>query len=109
MQFSVLFFYLLILFLPTQLGRHFFFDFSFVSGIRIDYLAPTIYLTDILVLLLFIAWVLNLLGRHSGKRSASRISNVQRDSGQARLASRPLRLVGDEARAKRELRRRGPK
>ena len=38
--------------LPTQLGKHFFLPFSFVSGVRIDYLAPTIYLIDIVFLLL---------------------------------------------------------
>lgn len=46
--------FLFLLFLPTQLGRHFFFDFSYISGIRIDYLAPTIYITDILAILLFV-------------------------------------------------------
>ncbi len=46
--------FLFVLFLPTQLGKHFFFDFSYVSGIRVDYLAPTIYLTDILAFILFI-------------------------------------------------------
>jgi len=56
-----LFFYLLILFLPTQLGRHFWPDFSFVSGIRVDYLAPTLYVTDILILLLFITWTFSLI------------------------------------------------
>ncbi len=41
-------FYILIFLLPTQLGKHFFFDFSYVSGVRVDYLAPTVYLTDLL-------------------------------------------------------------
>ena len=45
-------FYLLLLLLPTQLGRHFFFDFSFISGIRSDYLTPTIFLTDIIIFLI---------------------------------------------------------
>ena len=54
-------FYLLILSLPTQLGRHFWPDFSFVSGIRIDYLAPTLYFTDIIVFLLFTAWIIPLI------------------------------------------------
>ncbi len=45
-------FYLLLLLLPTQIGRHFFFHFSFISGLRSDYLAPTIYLTDIIVFFL---------------------------------------------------------
>jgi len=44
------FFWLLLLFLPTQLGLHFWPDWAGVLGRRVDYLAPTIYLTDILVL-----------------------------------------------------------
>jgi O-antigen ligase len=35
------------LLLVSQFGKHFFFPFSYLSGIRIDYLAPTLYLTDI--------------------------------------------------------------
>ncbi|MGH7204506.1 MAG: O-antigen ligase family protein [Candidatus Levyibacteriota bacterium] len=46
---------LFFLFLPTQLGKHFWPDFSVVSGIRIDYLSPTFYFTDLLLLTLFIA------------------------------------------------------
>lgn len=46
------FFYLLVLFLPTQLGKHFWPQFSFVDGIRLDYLSPTIYFTDALILLI---------------------------------------------------------
>lgn len=38
--------------LPTQLGKHFFFEFSYLGGVRIDYLAPTLYLTDVFALLL---------------------------------------------------------
>jgi len=44
--------FLFLLFLPTQLGKHFFLFFSYLSGVRVDYLAPTIYLTDFLALLL---------------------------------------------------------
>lgn len=47
--------FLLILLLPTQFGRHFFLPFSYLSGVRVDYLAPTIYATDIIVL--FLAFV----------------------------------------------------
>ncbi len=43
---------LLLLFLPSQFGKHFWPSFSYVSGVRVDYLSPTIYLTDILILLL---------------------------------------------------------
>ncbi len=45
--------FLVLLFLPTQLGRHFWPQFSFVYSLPIDYLSPTIYFWDILVLLLF--------------------------------------------------------
>lgn len=40
---------LIVLFLPTQLGWHFWPDFSRVAGIKIDYLSPTLYFTDILL------------------------------------------------------------
>lgn len=49
--------YLLVFLLPTQLALHFWLPSSFVFGIRVDYLAPTIYLTDILFLSLFMVWV----------------------------------------------------
>ncbi|MFA6391107.1 MAG: O-antigen ligase family protein [Patescibacteria group bacterium] len=42
-------FFLLLLLLPTQFGKHFFLDFSYLFGVRVDYLAPVIYLTDIIV------------------------------------------------------------
>ncbi len=48
---------LFILLLPTQLGKHFFLSFSYLSGVRVDYLAPTVYTTDILAfILLMINW-----------------------------------------------------
>jgi len=40
-------------FLPTQLGKHFFFSFSYLSGVRVDYLAPTFYFNDIIFILIF--------------------------------------------------------
>ncbi len=33
---------------PTQLGKHFWPEWSLAGGVRVDYLAPTIYLTDLL-------------------------------------------------------------
>jgi O-antigen ligase len=48
---------LLVLFLPTQFGKHFWPQFSLVTGIRVDYLSPTVYFTDILVALLFIFYI----------------------------------------------------
>jgi len=52
-----LIFYSILLFLPTQLGRHFWPSWSYVSGLRIDYLSPTVYVTDILLALLFFVWL----------------------------------------------------
>jgi O-antigen ligase len=52
-------FYLLPLFiflLPTQLGIHFWPDWSFISGVRIDYLSPTFYLEDAIALLLLFSF-----------------------------------------------------
>lgn len=51
---SKLFFYLLLLFLPTQFGRHFWPSSSFIQGLRLDYLSPTIYFTDLIIVLIFV-------------------------------------------------------
>ncbi len=51
------FFWLLLLLLPIQLGKHFWPDFSLVFGIRVDYLSPTVYLTDVVVVVLLALWV----------------------------------------------------
>lgn len=45
-------FFSFLFFISTQFGKHFFLPFSYLSGVRVDYLAPTIYLTDILILIL---------------------------------------------------------
>ena len=45
---------LLLLFLPAQLAKHFWPEWSYVLGLRIDYLSPTLYLTDILIFLILI-------------------------------------------------------
>ncbi|RJR14799.1 O-antigen ligase domain-containing protein [Candidatus Microgenomates bacterium] len=44
-------FFLFLLLLPTQLGIHYWPSFALVLGRRIDYLSPTVYLSDILLLL----------------------------------------------------------
>jgi O-antigen ligase len=46
--------FLLLLLIPTQLGRHFWFDWSLVLGIRIDYLSFILYLIDLIWLALFV-------------------------------------------------------
>lgn len=47
-------FIVLLLLLPSQLGKHFWPPYAFIGGLRVDYLSPTLYLSDIIVLLLFI-------------------------------------------------------
>lgn len=49
-MFKKIIFFLLIFCLPFQLGYHFWLPQSFVSSFRIDYLSPTIYLVDLLIL-----------------------------------------------------------
>ncbi|KKS80681.1 MAG: hypothetical protein UV56_C0012G0001, partial [Candidatus Woesebacteria bacterium GW2011_GWC1_43_10b] len=50
-------FRVLLFLLPLQIGKHFWPDWSLVFGIRVDYLSPVIYLTDILVLTLLLVWL----------------------------------------------------
>jgi len=45
---------LFLLLIPTQLGKHFWIDGSYVMGSRIDYLSPTLYLIDCVWILLFL-------------------------------------------------------
>lgn len=52
-----LFFYLTIVLLPTQLGLHFWPDWALVLGRRIDYLSPTLFLTDITIILTLLLWI----------------------------------------------------
>ncbi|MBI2315453.1 O-antigen ligase family protein [Candidatus Daviesbacteria bacterium] len=51
-------FFLILLFLPTQLGKHFWPNFSYIYSLKIDYLSPAIYSWDILVIGLLIVWIL---------------------------------------------------
>jgi O-antigen ligase len=46
--------FLLIFLIPANLAKHFPIDSSYVSGYLVDYLIPTVYLTDILIVLLLI-------------------------------------------------------
>ena len=47
-------FKIFIFLLPTQLAYHFWPKWSHIYGVRVDYLAPTIYLTDLLIIVLLI-------------------------------------------------------
>lgn len=44
--------FLFLFLLPTQFGKHFFVNFSFINGVKIDYLSPALYITDIVALIL---------------------------------------------------------
>src|SRR5438045_3032019 len=57
---SNVFFLLFLFFLPTQFGKHFWPTYTIVSGLRIDYLSPTIYASDI-ILLAFLVFYLFLV------------------------------------------------
>jgi O-antigen ligase len=51
-----LFFNLLLVLIPTQLGYHYWPSWATVLGRRVDFLSPTLYLTDILIFLIIIFW-----------------------------------------------------
>ncbi len=54
-------FYILIFLLPANLGYHFVRSWSYVDGILIDYLIPTIFVQDILVFLILLIWLFRTL------------------------------------------------
>ncbi|MDD3002874.1 MAG: O-antigen ligase family protein [Candidatus Shapirobacteria bacterium] len=49
--------FLFLLLIPTQLGRHFWPEWSYLLGIRIDYLSPTLYLLDLVWIILILNWI----------------------------------------------------
>src|SRR3972149_7133823 len=57
------FFYLLLVLLPTQLGYHWWPSWALVLGRRIDYLSPTLYVTDILIFFVILFWVIDWISR----------------------------------------------
>lgn len=72
MSLSLPLFYLLLLLFPVQLGKHFFFSFSQIIGLRSDYLAPTMMATDILIVLfvcsVFYPFIKNILLKSGYRR-----------------------------------------
>ncbi len=52
-------FYVFVFILPFNLGKHFFFTWSYVNGLLVDYFVPVIYVQDILLLLILIIWILH--------------------------------------------------
>jgi O-antigen ligase len=56
-------FQVFIFLLPTQLGLHFWPAYSHIFGVRIDYLSPTLFLTDILFIVLLVLWFIQNIKR----------------------------------------------
>lgn len=52
-------FYLTLVFLPVQLGYHFWPEWASVLGRRVDYLSPTLYFTDLLIVATLVSWVIS--------------------------------------------------
>lgn len=62
---EIIAFFSLIFLLPTQLGRHFWFDWTSVWGIRVDYFSPTVYLVDVI----WLGWmILDLINNGKKKK-----------------------------------------
>ncbi|MDP2874193.1 MAG: O-antigen ligase family protein [bacterium] len=63
MTWQKLIFWVLLLCLPLNLGKHWIFSFSYVRGLLVDYLVPVLYTTDIPLVLLGLMAVRGRLGR----------------------------------------------
>lgn len=62
----------ILLLLPTQLGRHFWPSDAFLFGLKVDYLSPVFYLQDIFIIALIFLWVKeNKIKYFSGKTVVS--------------------------------------
>jgi hypothetical protein len=59
LKLSRILFFVLILLVPLNLGKHFELIDSYVWGILIDYLVPTVYLQDIILFFVILFWVLS--------------------------------------------------
>lgn len=75
MRWHRIFFSLLLVFFPTQLGYHFWPAWAMVLGRRVDYLSPTVFLTDILLLLTVGSWLFIEILKIKNQRSEIRIKN----------------------------------
>ena len=50
-------FFVLALLLPVNLAKHFIYPGAYVDGILVDYLIPTLYLTDLLIAAIAALWL----------------------------------------------------
>ncbi|MEK7073923.1 MAG: hypothetical protein AAB960_01180, partial [Patescibacteria group bacterium] len=49
--------------LPTQLGWHMWPTWAYILGRKVDYLSPTVFLTDIILVALLAAWLIPIVAR----------------------------------------------
>ena len=49
-------FFIILVLLPVNLGKHFIFKNSYVDGILVDYLVPTVFVQDLLIILMLVLW-----------------------------------------------------
>lgn len=56
-------FLLLLILLPSQLGLHFWPVWAYILGRKVDYLSPTVYGTDIIILSVLVTWIIPVLKR----------------------------------------------
>src|SRR4030043_871676 len=66
---------LLVFLLPIQLGRHFWPEWTQVLGLPIDYLSPTIYLTDLLVSVILLFWLIKMRSQLRLKKTIDWLKN----------------------------------
>ena len=52
-------YFVLLFILPINLGKHFEIFDSYVGGVLVDYLVPTVFVQDILVVLIIFFWILS--------------------------------------------------
>ena len=83
-------FSLLVVLLPAQIGKHFWPKEAFVRGIRIDYLSPTLFLTDLVIIALIIFWVLDKTEKIEITASARKISGRITSLSRAACGSHPF-------------------
>jgi len=74
MKFQKILLFILILALPTQIAKHFWPEFSFVYGVRVDYLSPTVYVSDLIIFLLLSFW----LARNYKEKNGSLFKKTER-------------------------------
>ena len=76
MKLHRLFFIVLLFFLPTQLGIHFWPDWTIVLGRKVDYLSPTLFLTDIFLLGTLITWIFEERPQFAIEKSKTKTSRL---------------------------------